>query len=310
MAWRLAASRPRGVPGFIDMMLKSDCPSRVTTLAALTAFAMLLGGCRGNLSLPKWPGSSSSSTPSASAPASSPSSGAASAAPAAPAVVPARSEAEVKQLLDNARNLLDQGQEDAAVADLRRVLAADGQHKVASSLMRQIEEDPVNLYGRESFAYKISTGDSLGTIAQRFMNDRDQFYGLARYNGIAVPRQIAVGQSIRVPGKAPRVVPREATPAPAAATPAPTPTAPPPVATPAAAPAVEAVSDGAKQEQARQAEVARLTKSARSSMARQDLCGAIASWNQVLKLDPNNQTAALERDRALELKKRLPSAKC
>lgn len=45
-------------------------------------------------------------------------------------------------------------------------------------------------------------------------------------------------------------------------------------------------------------------------MARQDVCGAIAAWSEVLKLDPANRTAALEREKALDLKKRLPAAKC
>lgn len=45
-------------------------------------------------------------------------------------------------------------------------------------------------------------------------------------------------------------------------------------------------------------------------MARQDVCGAIGAWDAVLKIDPENRTAILEREKALDLKKRLPAAKC
>jgi tetratricopeptide (TPR) repeat protein len=59
----------------------------------------------------------------------------------------------------------------------------------------------VALYGRESFTYVVRPGESLSQVAGRFMGDIYAFYGLARYNGIKVPRQVAGGQSIRIPGK-------------------------------------------------------------------------------------------------------------
>jgi hypothetical protein len=37
-------------------------------------------------------------------------------------------------------------------------------------------------------------------------------------------------------------------------------------------------------------------------MARQDLDGAIRSWDRVLAIDPVNETARLERQKALRLK--------
>ncbi len=221
-------------------------------------------------------------------------------------------------LLTAVRNNLYAGDAAAATADLERVLAFDAQHKAAGTLMRQLREDPQELYGRESFTYRVLPGDTLATIAQRYMNDRDQFYGLARYNGIEVPRQLQVGQTIRIPGKQPRVVPPPvAQPAP---TPAPAPAPQPPAAAPApapqAAPAAPAVVapdprlEQARIENERKAAITKWTRQARTAMARQDVCGAIAAWNEVLKLDPTNRTAALEREKALDLKRRLPAAKC
>jgi murein DD-endopeptidase MepM/ murein hydrolase activator NlpD len=230
-------------------------------------------------------------------------------------VVPVPKEGEIAGILTAVRNLLDAGEESAALTEIERVLAFDAQNKTATSLVRQIREDPAALYGRESFAYRVQSGDTLASIAQRYMNDRDQFYGLARYNGIEVPRQLPVGQMIRIPGKQPRVPPPPA-PAPAPATPPPPPPAapvapaPPPAPVAQPQPQPDPLVESARRERERKAAVTRWTRTARTAMARQDVCGAIAAWNQVLSIDPDNRTAVLEREKALELKKRLPSAKC
>lgn len=213
-------------------------------------------------------------------------------------------------MLDNTRNLLDQGQEEAAVAELQKILSSDRTNKVALSLMRQIRDDPIELYGRESFPYRVQPGDTLATIAQRYLGDRDQFYGLARYNAIKVPRQLPSGQTIRIPGKQRAPTGPVAPAAPPPPSPASTaPPAEPPQAAPAPPPP-PAPPDPATVEREQKAAIDRAIRQARAAMARQDVCGAIAGWDEVLKIDPNHRTAALERDKALELKKRLPSSKC
>lgn len=279
---------------------------RIRSLALVWA-AMLVVGCSSSpYSLPSIPGFGKKAPPPA-----APASAASAVAPEpveepAPAPVVHRSEGEIKQLLEGIRLALDQGQEDNAQDELQKILASDPSNKVAQGFMRQIKDDPNTLYGRESFAYKVAQGDTLASIAQRFMNDRDQFYGLARYNGIKVPRQLQLGQNIRVPGKA-----RPPTKAPAdtkSTSDTKADTKPPePVA--AAAPAADTAAEAAKAERDKKAVVDR-TKAARSAMARQDVCGAIANWDAVLKIDPNNLTAQLEKAKAIELKKKLPNAKC
>ncbi|WP_457336091.1 hypothetical protein, partial [Rhizobacter sp. P5_C2] len=47
------------------------------------------------------------------------------------------------------------------------------------------------------------------------------------------------------------------------------------------------------------------SRNARSALARQDLDGAIKSWDKVLELDPANDTAKLERQKALRLKEKV-----
>ena len=99
--------------------------------------------------------------------------------------------------------LLEAGQEDQARAELHRALQLDPANKLANSLMKQITADPVALLGRESFAYTVQSSDTLSRIAGRFMGDIYAFYILARYNDIRVPRQVAGGQVLRIPGKPP-----------------------------------------------------------------------------------------------------------
>lgn len=49
----------------------------------------------------------------------------------------------------------------------------------------------------------------------------------------------------------------------------------------------------------------RHTQNARAAMAKQDLDGSIRSWDRVLELEPGNDTAKLERQRAVALKEKL-----
>lgn len=224
-------------------------------------------------------------------------------APAPPPAVPMSAE-EVRAALEGVRNLLDQGHEDAALAELERVLRADPGNRSAQYLQRQIQEDPVALFGRESFSYVVKPGDTLAVIAQRQLGERDAFYGLARYNGLKVPRQLPLGQAIRLPGK-----PRPALAAPAAAA-APTPAAPSPAA-PAlpAPPPVDPEAQAKAQAQQTRAAINKASRAARVCMVRQDVCCAIRHWDEVLKLDPNNGPAQAERERAVQSLSKL-NGKC
>lgn len=102
--------------------------------------------------------------------------------------------------------LLEQGNEEQARVELDRALQKDPNNKLVANLLRQLNEDPTVMLGRESFAYTIRPNDTLSTIAAAYLKDKYLFYALARYNGIAVPRQVVAGQQIKVPGKAGTVV--------------------------------------------------------------------------------------------------------
>jgi tetratricopeptide (TPR) repeat protein len=267
-------------------------------------------------------------------------------APAAPTgpVTPALQQQAHKTALAAAA-LLETGNEEQAKAELQRALAIDPNSKLAQSLMRQISADPVATLGRESFSYSVRPGDSLSSIAERFLGDKYQFYLLARYNDIKVPRQVAGGQTLRIPGKGPPPETRaavksepppeakkEAPPPAVAAVPVATRPVAPPEPTPGEralrsaeaaersgdleralaeyrrAAGMDAPADKAAQLQKRLA--GRFAAVARGAFAKQDLDGSIRNWEHVLELEPANDTARLERQRAMSLKekvKKLPN---
>ena len=281
-----------------------------------------------------------------------------------PASPEARQQAQKLALV--AGDLLQSGNEESARNELRRALALDAQNKLALSLGRQMTADPQATLGRDSVAYTVRPGDTLAVLAQRQLGDAYLFYILARYNDIKVPKQLAAGQVIRLPGKA--LVGREPSPtpppsgalpvpkpappaAPAPPPPSPTPSAPPappapappppspppPPPPPPPTPAEQAMRDAAaaergadlpralsayrkadslgqpgaaaKAEQVRTQLVNRYTLAARNAFAKQDLEGAIANWQRVIDLDPDNATARSEHERAKSLNKKLGGVK-
>lgn len=206
-------------------------------------------------------------------------------------------------------DLLEAGNEEQAVAELQRALQNDPNNKLAQSLLRQIQVDPVATLGKEHFLYRVQPGESLSRIAQRFMGDVHQFYILARYNDLKVPKQLQSGQMVKVPGKAPPPAPAPAPQAPVRTS---APAAPPPASAPVPAPtpAQPPAPDPAKvAERERATKIAASTKAARSAYARQDLVSAIRHWDTVLELDPANNTAKIERQRAVDLKAKLDKLK-
>ncbi len=246
-----------------------------------------------------------------------------------PPPLPPAPRVDVRHALEQVRLHLDQGAEEPALAELKRVLEAEPENKAAAGFLRQIREDPKSLYGRVSQPYRVMAGDTLALIAQRALADRDQFYGLARYNGLKVPGDLKVGQLIQVPGSK-RLTPAAAPAAAGTATGAGTATAPvrePPagagptpeetkaanekkLADDRAAIEKKRLADEQAAAAARKRELSGLLGKARAAVKSQDLCGAIKLYDAVLKLDAVQQAAQLERTRAVELHSRLTPKQC
>lgn len=203
-----------------------------------------------------------------------------------------------QRLAAAAVEMLELGHEEQASAELQRALGADPNNRLAQSLMRQIQTDPQVLLGREYFVHRVQPGDSLSRIAQRYLGDVHLFYALARYNDIKVPRQLQGGQAIKVPGRSAPPPNPTPSPPPSPSPPSPSPSPLPNPAPPPAPPPPERPAE-------RQARIAAALRAARAAVARHDLKGGIQLYDAVLELDPNHRAAQLERQRALELQRRL-----
>jgi nucleoid-associated protein YgaU len=120
--------------------------------------------------------------------------------------------------------LLKHAHRDQARAELE-AMAANGPRDMAGTrLLRDMDEDPKAVLGEQNFAYTVRPGETMETLAERFLGDRLRFYILARYNNIDAPAEVAAGRVLAIPGvfrKPPPPAPRIATPA------APPPPAPP-----------------------------------------------------------------------------------
>lgn len=250
-------------------------------------------------------------------------------APAAPEIPAAEARPAAQRLALQAVDQLQVGDEATARLTLEQAQKLDPANELAKNLMAQINADPQKELGAVFFRHTIQSGDSLSRLAQQYMGDRFRFWILAKYNDIANPSRVAVGQVVKIPGRQPATP----VPPPVAETPAAPPKAPEPeapkadlteamkhAATLEKAGNLEAAyaayadvaarfptsQDAAKKRDATKTALVRsLDREASVAFQRQNLDLAITKWDRVLELDPNNRKARLERERALDLKKRL-----
>jgi len=94
-----------------------------------------------------------------------------------------------------------EGNATKADKQLRKILKKTPNDPLARKLLKQITDDPHKLLGSDNYPYKVKPGETLWGLSQRILGDPMMFYALARYNDIAVPRSLAAGTTIRIPGK-------------------------------------------------------------------------------------------------------------
>jgi tetratricopeptide (TPR) repeat protein len=259
-------------------------------------------------------------------------------APAAPELPPAQAKPEAQKLAMQAVDSLQNGDETNARATLEKAVTLDPSNELARKLLDQIKADAQAELGSTFFRYTVQRDDSLSKLAQTYLGDRFRFYILAKYNEISNPSRLSAGQVLKIPGKGPIAPPVLARPAPAPGKPPETvEAAPKPVPEPEAPAAKdtallqkgnalqksgdlagayatynEAVrADPANRDAIKQRDVTRTAlirqydREAAQAYQRQNLDLAIKKWDQILELDPANQKAKLERERAIDLKKRM-----
>jgi tetratricopeptide (TPR) repeat protein len=249
-----------------------------------------------------------------------------------PELTPAQAKSQAQRLALDAVEQLQNGDEPAARITLEKAIALDSTNDLARKLQDQIKADAQKELGPVFFRYTVQRDDSLSKLAQQYMGDRFRFYILAKYNDMANPNKLAAGQVIKIPGRAPAAPPAAiappASPADAVAKPV----------EPEAKPrddvadllqkgkeleasgnlegAYAAYSEAARKapvnaEAVRRRDASKtvlvrsLDREGTQAFQRQNLDLAITKWDRILELDPNNQKAKLERERCLELKKKM-----
>ena len=258
-------------------------------------------------------------------------------APVVPEVSTPQSKAQAQKLTIEAVDQLQNGDENAARTRLEQALTLDPTNDLAKKLMDQIKADAQKELGAVFFRYTVQRDDSLSKLAAQYLGDRFRFHILAKYNEIPNPSRLAAGQVIKIPGRAQAAVPPPP-PRPAAtaaeSTEEAVKAAVPDTASPRSA-ANALMQQGAERQRAgdvegafeafreavtrdpanrdaiaqrdatRQALVRRYEREAAQSFQRQNLDDAISKWDRILVLEPNNQKAKLERERAVDLRKRM-----
>jgi hypothetical protein len=212
-----------------------------------------------------------------------------------------------RQRVGRAIELLGQGDPARARPEVEAFLVSQPTNELGKSLLAQIDRDPRDLLGAQSFPYELKAGETLSSVAERFLGDRFMFWALARYNGIDVPSKAEVGQTVMIPGvpRTPTAPRRRLTDAalidsrlavPKPVTPRSTPTTPsvkPAPQTPSAPPA--ATRDPARARQ--------LRGSALEYLSRGVVDRAVSLLEQALRLDPGNTLIIRDLERARRLLK-------
>jgi tetratricopeptide (TPR) repeat protein len=238
---------------------------------------------------------------------------------------PALSKPQAQKLAIEAVDQLQNGDETSARVTLEQALTLDPGNELARKLNDQIKADAQKELGSTFFRYTVQRDDSLSKLAQQYLGDRFRFYILAKYNEMPNPNRLAAGQVIKIPGRAP--VPAK----PAEGVEAPVKPAPGDESKDAAGVlqkakdlettgnlegAYAAYSDAVtrfpgnaeavrRRDATRAALVRTYDREGTQAFQRQNLDLAISKWDRILELDPANKKAKLERERALDLQKKM-----
>jgi LysM repeat protein len=113
-------------------------------------------------------------------------------APVAPNLAP-------RERVRVAIELLGEGDERRAEAELQAALRGDANSSAAQRLLDQINSEPRDVLRGEARSYTVRQGETMSMLAERFQGDALLFYALARFNNLDAPNQVAEGQVLMIP---------------------------------------------------------------------------------------------------------------
>jgi tetratricopeptide (TPR) repeat protein len=216
--------------------------------------------------------------------------------------------------------LLEEGRPAPARLELLEYLEVKPGSAIAQDILAQIDMPPGEYFPEDYHVIELKSGQSLSTLSKTYLGSIYQFHALAKYNGIAQPGKIKVGQEIRIPltvsaretlraqAMASEIVPAAANVIPLEQGPE-LESEEQQVAQPASSQDLETVVPSSiepvvsVQQKADQADV--LHREALNAYRAQDLDKAIALWDQLLELEPDYESASIYRSQAVELRNKL-----
>jgi len=97
--------------------------------------------------------------------------------------------------------MLENGKVEQAQVELEAYIAAvaSSRSKNARALLEQITTPIDEYFPADYFIISLGDGESLSTLAKKYLGDPLKFYALARYNSITAPSRVFVGQEVRIP---------------------------------------------------------------------------------------------------------------
>jgi len=104
-----------------------------------------------------------------------------------------------RQRFSKALQYLEHGQVGQAAAELKAYLAVIPNSKRAKGLLEQTDMDPDVYFPKQNFSVKLTSGESLSTLAKKYLGSALKFYALAKYNNISNPSRVNIGQTIKIP---------------------------------------------------------------------------------------------------------------
>lgn len=118
--------------------------------------------------------------------------------------MPGRATADLapRERVQLAIEMLGRGDERRARVELQEALEDQPRMSSARRLLEQIETDPRTLLGADARPHVVRQGETMSTLAERYLGDSLLFYALARYNRISAPNDVSAGQTLMIPRRA------------------------------------------------------------------------------------------------------------